>query len=202
MKVERDDCYVWSAVRRADRGGCRSTSRRAVFLDRDGTINVEPKAGHYIRDTRRLTLLPGAARAIRMINRSGVLAVVVSNQRWLSSAGVEPLSFRPLDERLRSLLEETEGAYLDACYVCPHRLASCACRKPAPGMLLRAANDLGVDLRRSVVIGDSASDVAAGRAVGARCALLVKDRGSVAVPPGADRIFPTLYEAVKWALQA
>lgn len=174
--------------------------RRAVFLDRDGTINVGPEAGRYIRDADELTLLPGAARAIRTINGSGALAVVISNQRWLSLPGVSRAAFHPMDRRLRRLLGE-EGAYLDACYVCPHGLGICTCRKPAPGMLLRAADELGVDLRRSIVIGDSPSDVAAGRAVGVRGVLLAKaGHDPDATIPAADRVFATLAEAVEWAI--
>jgi D-glycero-D-manno-heptose 1,7-bisphosphate phosphatase len=171
-----------------------------LFLDRDGTINAGPEVGRYIRDADQLQLLPGAAEAIKTINDSDALAVVISNQRWLSFPGVSRTAYRAVDERLRLLLSK-EGAHLDACFVCPHQLGRCACRKPAPGMLLRAAEDFGLDLCSSVAVGDSPCDVAAGRAVGARCILLSQDRPHrAAAVPSPDRVFTNLVEAVEWAL--
>ena len=113
LVTDWDDCYVWSATPMPNGGGRHGVPRRAVFLDRDGTINVGPGTGRYIRDVEQLALLPGAARAIRSINDSDALAVVVSNQRWLSLSGGSPAAFRVLDEYLRQLLAK-EGAYLDA----------------------------------------------------------------------------------------
>lgn len=198
MKACGDDCYVW----RASAGPGRrapAALRPAVFLDRDGTINAAPPPGGYIRDGRGLRLLPGAARAIGEINRRGLLAVVVTNQRWLSSMSAAKARFRAVDAHLRALLGR-ESAYLDACYACPHELGVCDGRKPAPGMLLRAAEDLDLDLRQSTVIGDSETDMQAGRAAGVRSRLLVdsdrRERGASA----AVGAFPSLLEAVRWAL--
>lgn len=195
---DRTDCLSWSDPGLRDRRGRGGAGgpRRAVFVDRDGTLNEAPAAGRYIRDPRELRLLPGVARAIRTINSAGALAVLFTNQRWLAAPGVPRSAFLPLAERLRDLLAK-EGAYLDAYYVCPHQAGTCACRKPAPGMLRRAEVDLGVDLSRSVTIGDSPADVAAGRAAGVRSALLVSERESSSL---ADRVFPGLAEAVVWAL--
>jgi len=171
-----------------------------MFLDRDGTINVGPEAGRYIRDADQLELLPGAAEAIRAINDSDALAVVISNQRWLSSPGVSPDAYRAIDERLRLLLSK-QGAHLDACFVCPHQIGKCDCRKPAPGMLLRAAEDFGLDLCSSVAVGDSPCDVAAGRAAGTRCVRLSQGQPQPeAAMPAPDRVFASLGEAVEWAI--
>lgn len=177
----------------------RSVTRKAIFLDRDGTINVKPAPGQYVRRADQLVLLRGAANAIRIINRSGALAVVVSNQRWLSTTEGSRAAFHPLRKRLDELLIAT-GAHLDGCYICPHPLESCGCRKPTPGMLLEAAADLDIDLKRSVAIGDSPVDIAAARTAGARCALLADNRREAAGSPTADRVFCTLREAVEWAL--
>jgi D-glycero-D-manno-heptose 1,7-bisphosphate phosphatase len=184
-----------------DRGESPSTARRAVFLDRDGTVNVSPEAGRYIREAGELSLLPGSAQAVRAINSSGALAVVVTNQRWLSQADEPEAVFRGLDERMRFLLRR-EDAHLDACYACPHEIGSCGCRKPAPGMLLRAAEELGLDLERSVLIGDSPADVEAAYAAGVGCRLLIGGAGKP-VPPGlpADRPCADLPEAVEWAVR-
>lgn len=168
-----------------------------MFLDRDGTINVPPPGGLYIRDPGQLELLPGAARAVRKINASGALAVLFSNQRWLSRPAVTTIAFTALHDRLGELLGEA-GARLDACYVCPHEVGACDCRKPAAGMLRRAAAELGIDLRRSVAIGDSPSDVAAGRAAGTRCALLGDPALAALAAP--DAVFSDLEQAVAWAL--
>jgi D-glycero-D-manno-heptose 1,7-bisphosphate phosphatase len=142
----------------------------AIFLDRDGTLNVGAAPGEYIRRPDELTLLPGAAAAVRRINQAGVLAVLVTNQRWLSrppadSPADSAAAYRAVDDRLHEQLAE-RGAHLDGCYVCPHALDSCDCRKPAPGMLIRAAAELGISLPGSCLIGDSVSDLEAGRAAG------------------------------------
>jgi D-glycero-D-manno-heptose 1,7-bisphosphate phosphatase len=173
--------------------------RRAVFLDRDGTLNTAPPVGLHIRDPGQLELLPGAARAVRAINASGALAVLFSNQRWLCRPAVPATAIATLHERLAELLGEA-GARLDAYYVCPHEVGACDCRKPAAGMLRRAAADLDIDLRRSVAIGDSASDVAAGRAAGTRCALLCGGDPALAALAAPDAVFSDLGEAVAWAL--
>ncbi len=169
-----------------------------MFLDRDGTLNTAPPIGRYIRDPGQLELLPGAVRAVRAINASGALAVLFSNQRWLSRLAVPATAFTALQDRLGELLGEA-GARLDACYVCPHEIGACDCRKPAAGMLRRAAADFGIDLRRSVAIGDSPSDVAAGRAAGTRCVLLCGDPALAALA-APDAVFSDLGEAVAWAL--
>lgn len=193
-----NECLAWLAwaPRRTSWGKC---SRRAVFLDRDGTVNVAPPVGRYIRDPSQLKLLPGVARAVRTINASGALAVLFSNQRWLSVPAVPAVAFAPHHARLGELLGEV-GARLDACYVCPHEIGACDCRKPAAGMLRRAAADLSIDLRRSVAIGDSLSDIAAGRAAGTRCVLLAKGDPTGAAPGAPDAVFSNLEEAVAWAL--
>jgi D-glycero-D-manno-heptose 1,7-bisphosphate phosphatase len=192
------DCFVWGAKREIGDEASRSAPRRAVFLDRDGTINAAPKVGRYIRRASELKLLPGSARAIRAINLSGALAVVVTNQRWLASTDEPEAAFRCLDERMRELLVR-EDARLDACYACPHEIGRCDCRKPAPGMLLRAAGELRLDLERSTLIGDSPVDIEAGYAAGVGRRLLIDGVGGP-VPPGlpASGSFVDLWEAVEW----
>lgn len=196
MDGERHDCYGWCSRRAA--GGEKPGVRRAVFLDRDGTVSVAPPVGQYICDPADLELLPGAAEAVRMVNSSGALAVIVTNQRWLSSTDRPQERSRALDERLRALLEREE-AHLDATYVCPHEVGSCGCRKPEPGMFARAAAELGVNLRRSAVIGDSPTDVIAGYAAGVGTRLLICDGGPVAPGLPFDRLVEDISEAVAWA---
>ena len=124
-------------------------------------------------------LLPGAAAAVARLNRAGLRTVLVTNQRWLARPGAGPADYAATHARLVELLA-ARGARLDAAYHCPHERGACECRKPAPGMLHRAAAELGVDLGRSVIIGDAESDLAAGRAAGVGTILI---NGVGAGPP-------------------
>ena len=153
--------------------------QKAVFMDRDGTVN---RYVGFLRKTDELELLPGAAEAIRRINASGYLAILVTNQPVIARGEVTVPQLREIHNKLETLLG-AEGAYLDAIYYCPHHphkgyegeipelKIDCGCRKPKPGLLLRAAEDFNIDLGRSWMIGDSESDIRAGEAAGCRTAL-------------------------------
>jgi len=148
--------------------------QRAIFLDRDGTIN---RYVGFLRDINDFELLPGAAEAIRRINAAGYLAIVATNQPVIARGEVTEPQLREIHNKMETLLG-AEGAYLDGLYYCPHHphrgfpgevaalKIDCDCRKPKPGLLLRAAADLNIDLRGSWMIGDSENDVAAGLAAG------------------------------------
>jgi D-glycero-D-manno-heptose 1,7-bisphosphate phosphatase len=135
------------------------------FLDRDGTINAPAPPGRYITSPEEIRLLPGAGEAIRRLNEGGSRVIVVTNQRGVALGLMSSDDVDAIHERLVELLEE-EGARVDAILVCPHGLDTCECRKPAPGLLLRAAEVEGLDLTDAVMIGDRSSDVAAGDAAG------------------------------------
>lgn len=172
----------------------------AIFLDRDGTLNKAAPPGQYIRQPADLELLPGAAEAVRMINSTAFKAILVTNQRWLSEPTADAHSYVAIESRLTRLLA-AGGARLNACYVCPHAANCCDCRKPAPGMLLRAAADFSINLHRSFVVGDSITDVQAGLAVGATTVLIAPDRS------GNDSQLPhfiarSISEAIDWSLDA
>ncbi|MGD0198641.1 MAG: HAD family hydrolase [Solirubrobacteraceae bacterium] len=144
--------------------------RRAVFLDRDGTLIADPG---YLRDPGRVELLPGAAAALAELARRGALLVVVSNQSGIGRGLITPQEARSVHDRFAHLLEQA-GVALDDAYYCPHAPdAGCTCRKPLPGMLLQAAREHGIDLDRSTMIGNSADDIAAGQAAGAFTILLL-----------------------------
>lgn len=147
------------------------TGISTVFLDRDGTINRKAAAGEYVTEPAGMTLLPGTAEAIARLNVSGLRVILVTNQRWLSRPGTDPARYAAVHSRLSALLA-VAGARLDAAYHCPHPASGCDCRKPAPGLLLRAAADHPIDLAGSVMIGDSDCDVLAGQAAGTRTILL------------------------------
>ena len=152
-----------------------SHKQKAIFLDRDGTIN---RFVGFLTKLDGLELLEGAAEAIKKINDAGYLAIVVTNQPAIARGELDFPELHEIHNKLETLLGK-EGAYLDAIYYCPHhtdkgfageRIAykcDCACRKPKAGMLLQAAHDFNIDLAQSYMIGDSARDVDAGK--NARC---------------------------------
>lgn len=144
---------------------------KAVFFDRDGTLNWPAPPREYIRQPRHLQLLPGAATAVRRVRDMDFLAILATNQRWLSEPGADPQVYGSIELELSRLLA-AEGARLDASYTCPHAADSCDCRKPRPGLLLRAADDLCVSLPDSYFIGDSLTDAAAGSAAGVTSILI------------------------------
>jgi D-glycero-D-manno-heptose 1,7-bisphosphate phosphatase len=134
-------------------------SRRAVFLDRDGTI-IHDRG--YPRDPALVELLPGAANGLTILRERGLLLVVVSNQSGLARGLVTPAEAKAVHRRFLTCLAE-QGLVLDGVYYCPHGPdEDCSCRKPAPGLILQAAAELKIDLSRSFMTGDKRSDVEAG----------------------------------------
>lgn len=157
--------------------------QKAIFLDRDGTIN---KYVGFLRDIENFELLPGVAQAIRKIDASGYLVIVVTNQPVIARGEVSPEELQKIHNKMETLLGQ-EGAYLDGIYYCPHHpdkgfagerpeyKINCDCRKPKPGLLLKAAQDLNIDLSQSWMIGDGENDVKAGTNAGCRTALIAKE---------------------------
>ena len=148
--------------------------QRAVFLDRDGTIN---QYKGFITQPEQLELIDGVAEAIRKINASGYLAIVVSNQPVIARGECTEEELANIHNKMETDLGK-QGAYVDALYFCPHHpdkgfagerveyKIACDCRKPKPGMLLRAAKEYNIDLSQSYMVGDSYRDVEAGLAAG------------------------------------
>ena len=169
---------------------------RWVFLDRDGTINVEPPLGEYVTAAEQLELLPDAAKAIRLLNDARVWTAVATNQRGIALGEMTERDLRAVHARLSDELAR-HGARLDAIYHCPHEQGACSCRKPRPGLLLRAQREHpGLDFASTAIVGDKDSDVEAGRRVGAGTVLLDRDRANG--DRGADHVVGTLLEAVQW----
>ena len=180
----------------------------AVFIDRDGTLTEEVG---YVNHPRRLRLLPRSAEAIRRLNRSGIKAVVVTNQSGVARGYFSEEVLQTVNGALVSQLK-AEGAYLDGLYTCVHHptlgeppyRAVCDCRKPEPGLLRRAAADLGLDLSRSWTVGDKISDVLAGRRAGTRSVLVLTGYGlgeweyrRALWPTEPDFVAEDLFEAVE-----
>ena len=139
----------------------------AALLDRDGTINEKAPEGDYIKSPGEVRMLPGAAAAIARLNEAGVPAFVVSNQRGIALGRMTEADLAAVNERIAEELAR-EGARIDGWYHCPHDHGECDCRKPGTAMLEQAAAEHGFALGEAVMIGDSDSDVEAGRRVGAR----------------------------------
>lgn len=162
--------------------------QKAIFLDRDGTIN---KYVGFLRNIEDFELINGVAEAIRKINASGYLAVLVTNQPVIARGEVTYAELENIHNKMETLLGK-EGAYLDGIYFCPHHphkgyegeipelKFDCDCRKPKPGLLIKAAQELNIDLSRSYMVGDGENDIAAGKAAGCKTVLITdksKDMG-------------------------
>ncbi len=184
--------------------------RPAIFLDRDGTLNEDVG---YLDRLERLMLYPWSLDAVRLLRRAGYAVVVVTNQGGVARGFVT----ESFVEEARHVIERrlaAIGERLDGHYCCPHEphaavaayRKDCDCRKPRPGLVLRAARDLDLDLGRSVVIGDKWSDVGLARAAGARGVLVRTGYGrgqERRPPPGlrADAVADTLMDAASWVLR-
>lgn len=185
---------------------------KAVFLDRDGTINEEVG---YLSDLSDLRLIPGAGAAIKRLNDSGMKVVLVTNQSGIARGYFSEALLQEIHDRLEQLLRD-EGARLDAIYYCPHHPSSgnshytrdCDCRKPGTGLIDKAARDLDIDVKHSYVVGDKWSDVELGQRAGAHSVLVRTGYGAVAegnVRPAhlvaPDFIAHTISEAADWIIK-
>jgi len=154
--------------------------QKAVFLDRDGTIN---KYVGFLTNIDEFELLPGTAEAIKKINASGYLAIVVTNQPVVARGEVTFDQLEEIHKKMQTLLGN-DGAYLDGIYYCPHHphkgyagevpelKIDCDCRKPKPGMLYKAEKDFNIDLSQSWMVGDGENDIGAGKNAGCKTALI------------------------------
>jgi D-glycero-D-manno-heptose 1,7-bisphosphate phosphatase len=188
------------------------TARRsavpAVFLDRDGTLNVEKE---YLFRPADFEFISGAPEAIRRLNRAGYLVLVVTNQSGVARGYFGLEEVERLHRHIAALLVE-HGARIDGFYVCPHHPTagqgvwrrSCACRKGEPGLLLQAAVEHGIDLARSFMIGDKEADIEAGERAGCTPLLVLTGYGkdtAATVSPDRAGHFADLSAAVSWILE-
>ena len=160
-----------------------TNKQKAIFLDRDGTIN---KYVGFLRNIDDFELIEGVAEAIKLINQSGYLAIVVTNQPVIARGEVTWDELNEIHKKMATLLGK-EGAYVDGIYICPHHpdkgfegerpeyKIDCDCRKPKPGLLLQAAKDFNIDLSESYMIGDSHRDVEAGENAGVKKSIRVAE---------------------------
>lgn len=187
----------------------------AVFLDRDGTINEEVG---YLDCLDKLKIIPAAYEAIKLINESGMKAVAISNQSGVARGFFTEEFVIALNKTIQLALNE-RSAHIDGFYYCPHHPTDgngiyrqkCNCRKPAPGMLMQAAEELDIDLAHSYFVGDRFIDMETAKKVGAKGVLVMTGYGEDLLQNGGpDRATPEnkpdfiaadILEAVQWILQ-
>ncbi|RPH88439.1 MAG: HAD family hydrolase [Deltaproteobacteria bacterium] len=189
--------------------------KTAIFLDRDGTINDEVG---YLDSADKLRIIPAAFEAVRLINASGMKAVVITNQAGVAKGLFTEEFVREINGQIQSALL-VQGALIDRFYFCPHHPTEgidpyrliCDCRKPEPGLLHQAAADLNIDLARSYVIGDRLRDVETAHRAGAKGVLVMTGHGQdLMQDAGPDRanelnqpdyVAQDILEAVHWILK-
>ena len=183
--------------------------QRAVFLDRDGTINIEKE---YLHRPEDFDFIANAPAAIRQLKDAGFLVIVVTNQSGVARGFYWRAAVCRLHEHLQLELHKF-GTRIDGFYICPHHptagtgdyRAACTCRKGAPGMLLQAASDHNIDLGRSFMVGDKLADIEAGQAAGCRALLVRTGYGTTDEPQVAARfpgtkVFNNLADAAAYIL--
>ena len=189
--------------------------KRAIFLDRDGTINEEVG---YIEHLDRLRIIPEAYEAIRLINVSSFMAIVVTNQAGIAKGLFNEAFVKQTNERLQEFLGQ-KGAAIDAFYFCPHHPTEgvppyrrvCGCRKPAPGLFYQAARDMDIDLAASYMIGDRYRDMEAAHRAGMKGVLVKTGYGADVLgnigpdqetpETRPDHIAENILKAVHWILE-
>ena len=174
-----------------------SVKQKAVFLDRDGTIN---KTSGFLTDINDFELIEGAAEAIRQINKSGYLVVVVTNQPVIARGDCSFEQLQEIHNKMETLLGK-EGAFIDGLFLCPHHTdkgfegerieykLDCECRKPKAGLFVQAQKALNIDLSQSYMVGDSAIDIKAAENAGCKKAFLIETNGENALLGVVNEIF-------------
>ena len=186
----------------------RLKSERAFFLDRDGVLIEDVD---LLTNASQIRLLPGVAEALQTIHQHGYLTIVVTNQTVIARGLIDEAELGRLHDHLGEQLVKAGAPHVSAFYVCPHHphadvaryRVECACRKPKPGLLERASDEMGIDLSMSFMIGDRLSDIVAGRRAGCTTALVESGAhraspivGMPSDPPAPDHRFADLREAV------
>ncbi len=187
--------------------------RRAVFLDRDGVLNEERDGD--VDTKEKLHLFLGVESAIKLLNDAGFLVFIVTNQPIIARGNVTEKQVKEINKYLVRLLEK-KGGKITRVYFCPHHphanvekyRVNCDCRKPAPGMLLQAAREYSIDLKKSFVIGDRPSDITLGKNVGSSTIMIISPHNEDIIETGKpfqivkpDYRFATLLEATKFIIK-
>ena len=178
----------------------RRVLQKAVFLDRDGVLIRKAPENQYITAWDQVEFLPGVGKALRKLKQKGFLLIIVTNQSAVSRNELAIDVLESIHQRMLHHLAQ-ESVAIDAVYYCPHdRNGNCQCRKPRPQMLLQAAEEHGVDLQQSWMVGDAASDIEAGRTAGCRTVWLQPANFDGDNPPPADFSTTSILDAAGWIL--
>lgn len=185
---------------------------KAVFLDRDGTINEEVG---YVNHIERFKLLPRVSEAIRLLNQNGIKVIVITNQSGVARGYFPESLIHQVHKKMQDLLRE-QAAYVDGIYYCPHHpqegifpyRQTCNCRKPKTGMIDKAVKTFDIDCRRSYMIGDRGVDIEFGHKIGAKSILVLTGYGKGEWEYNRDQwkekpdyVANDLYEAVEWIIK-
>lgn len=166
--------------------------KRAVFLDRDGVMNRKMPEGEYVRAWEEFVFLPGVFEALELLKKRDLLVIIVTNQRCIARGILSEAELEGIHAGMLAAVRERSGD-IDAIYHCPHsREEECGCRKPEPGMILRAVEDFAqrgvrIDIANSYLIGDSESDILAGKAAGLKTIRIGDSPGSAGFVAGSLR---------------
>ena len=178
----------------------KQVMRRAVFLDRDGVIIRKAPENQYITAWEQVEFLPGVGEALGELQQSGFLLIVVTNQSAVSRNELDVDVLELIHKKMVEHLARKDVS-IDAIYYCPHdRSGTCGCRKPHPGMLTRAAEEHGINLQESWMVGDAPSDIEAGHAAGCRAIWLRPSDFNGQSPPPAEFSTTSMREAAGWIL--
>ncbi|MEE9151983.1 MAG: D-glycero-beta-D-manno-heptose 1,7-bisphosphate 7-phosphatase [Thermoplasmata archaeon] len=176
---------------------------KAVFLDRDGTINEEV---NYLSKVEQVKILPNSAKAIKLLNKEGFKTIIITNQSGVARGYFSVQTLENIDDHLKNELFK-EGALIDAIYYCPHHPDDgCACRKPETGLIEKARGDFEIDLSSSFIVGDKLIDLETGYRVGCKNVLILTGYGSNELKEREKwkfqphHIARDLYDAVMWIL--
>lgn len=175
----------------------RINKRPAIFIDRDGTINKDVP---YCSSPEEFELFDGAGEAICCLSRAGFKIVVITNQSGVARGYYSEETLQNIHKKMQKDLAYF-NAHVDSIYYCPHHPNdACSCRKPKPGLIMLAAEELVLDLKKSFMIGDSLSDMKAGKRAGCKT-VLINHSGNHAGDTSVDYICKELSEGVKWIIE-
>lgn len=173
---------------------------KAIFLDRDGVIIEKAPEGEYISDCSEVNFLPGALQAISDFCHKGYKVIVVTNQRGVATGKIQPFKLEEIHTMVTQAVTRYGGEFAGI-YCCPHDISErCSCRKPEPGMLLQAATKHGLDLEQCWIIGDSYTDIGAGKSAHCKTVLITGSEPRSHCAEAPDIVVTSLAEAAKLIL--
>ena len=153
----------------------KKKKKRAIFVDRDGIINEKPPEHDYVKKWKDFKFLPNIGRAIEELGQK-FLVIIITNQRGIARKIMKLKTLEDIHHKMKAELKK-QNAKINRIYFCPHNIEdNCNCRKPKPGLILKAAKDFNINLSKSYVVGDDLTDIEAGKKAGCKTILITKNR--------------------------